>query len=78
MVFLPLGRNNEKGTLLKMYGGPKTYSSIPMLMLMMLALKPIPKNHLSPQFIKIPLTIVIHKDPQSHQPIKIDHVEKGH
>ena len=28
--------------------------------------------------IKRPLATAIHKDPQSHQPIKIDHVENGH
>ena len=40
--------------------------------------EPIPKNILSPQMIKKPPTISVHKDPQSHQPVKIDHVENGH
>ena len=38
----------------------------------------IPKNKLSPQMIKRPPTTFVHKDPQSHQPVKIDHVENGH
>ena len=37
-----------------------------------------PKNKLSPQMKKRPPTTSIHKDPQSHQPMKIDHVENGH
>ncbi len=37
--------------------------------------EPVPKNHLSPQMIKRPPAIVVHKDPQSYQPMKIDHVE---
>ena len=40
--------------------------------------EPIPKNHMSPQMIKRPPAVVVHKDPQSHQPIKTDHVENGH
>ena len=38
----------------------------------------VPKNKVSPQMIKRPPTTVVHKDPQSHQPAKIDHVENGH
>ena len=33
MVFLPLGRTTGIGTLLKMYGGPETYTSISVLLL---------------------------------------------
>ena len=40
--------------------------------------EPIPKNHLYPQMIKRHPTTVIHKYPQSHQPIKTDHVENVH
>ena len=36
-----------------------------------------PKNHLSPQMIKRPPATVVHKDPQSYQLVKIDHVENG-
>ena len=35
------------------------------------------KKNLSPQIIKKPSTIVVHKYPQSHQHVKIDHVENG-
>ena len=28
--------------------------------------------------IKRPSTTDVHKNPQSHQPVKIDHVENGH
>ena len=38
----------------------------------------VPMNHMSSQLIKRPLTTIVHKDPQSHQPIKIDHVKNGH
>ena len=37
----------------------------------------IAKNQLSPQMIKRPPTTVVHKDPQSYQPGKTDHVENG-
>ena len=37
----------------------------------------IPKNQLSPQMIERPPATFIHKDPQSYQPCKIDHVEYG-
>ena len=37
----------------------------------------VPKNQLSSQMIKRPPATVVHKDPQSHQPMKIDHVENG-
>ena len=33
MMFLPFGRNNGKGTIMKMYDGLETYSSVPILML---------------------------------------------
>ena len=35
----------------------------------------IPKNQLSPQMIKRSPTTVVHKNPQSYQPGKTDHVE---
>ena len=38
----------------------------------------VPKNQQSPQMIKRPPKTIVHKDPQSHQPTKIDHVENGH
>ena len=49
----------------------------------MVALKPIQVSvesvlELSPQLIKRPPPPVVHKYPQSHQPIKIDRVENGH
>ena len=37
----------------------------------------IPKNQLSPQMIKRPLAIIVHKDPKPHQSMKTDHVENG-
>lgn len=37
--------------------------------------EPISKNYLSPHLIKRPPTTVVHKDPQSLQPMMIDHVE---
>ena len=46
--------------------------------LAMMSVECVPMNHLSPQLIKRPLTIAIHKDPQSCQTVKIDHVENGH
>ena len=39
--------------------------------------EPIPNNLLSPQMIKRPPATVVHKDPQSYQPMKTDHVENG-
>ena len=39
--------------------------------------EPVPKNQLSPQMIKRPSTTFVHKDSQSYQPMKIDHVENG-
>ena len=39
--------------------------------------EPIPKNKVSPQMIKRPLATAIHKDPQSYQSKKTDHVENG-
>ena len=40
--------------------------------------EPVPLNHLSPQVTKSPPLIVVHKDPQLHEPIQIDHLENGH
>ena len=37
----------------------------------------IPKNQLSPQMIKRPPATIVHKDPQSYQPCKTNHVENG-
>ena len=39
--------------------------------------KVVPNNQMSPQMIKRPSATTIHKDPQSHQPVKTDHVENG-
>ena len=70
----------------------KTYSTILVSMLMVsssnimkknmcrsskVVVEPIPKNHLSPQLIKRPSTTIVHKDPQSYQLVKIDHLENG-
>ncbi len=46
--------------------------------LVRMSIEPIPMNLLSPQLIKRPLKIVVHKDKQSCQPVKINHVENGH
>ncbi len=43
-----------------------------------MSIEPVLLNHLSPQMTKSPPLISIHKDPQSRQPMKIDHVENGH
>ena len=40
--------------------------------------EPVPKNILSPQMTKKPSETIVHKNPQSSQPVKIDHVENGH
>ena len=37
----------------------------------------IPNNHLCPRMIKRPSATIVHKDPQSYQPCKTDHVENG-
>ena len=69
----------------------KTYSTIPVLILMVLLPKllrrsediaridvePISKNSMSPQMIKRPPATIVHKDPQSYQPVKTNHVENG-
>ena len=43
-----------------------------------MSIENVSKNNLSPQIIKRPPTPIVHKDPQSHQPTKIDHIENGH
>ncbi len=37
----------------------------------------IPKNQLSPRMIKRPHATIVHKDPQSYQLGKANHVENG-
>ena len=100
-MFLPFGRNNIIGTyemlpqcierIPKMNGVSKTYSTIPISILMVVLSKTAKRNDFSsskdgcrtcpkepsPQMIKRPLATVVLKDPQSYQLVKTDHVENA-
>ena len=76
----------------KINGVSTNCSTVPMLMLVVApsntakkkkyrsskdVCRSIPKNNLSPQMMKRPLATIVHKYLQSHQSVKIDHVDNG-
>ena len=73
MVFLPLGRNNAKGT----------NEMLPLCVEWMslkpaqLTEEPISKNYLSLQLMKNPTAATDHKYAHSFQPVRIDHVDSN-